>query len=138
MRPVLPLLTLLVALLPALAGADGRKADLYRMLNGVDGSQARIRLSPDTRGNSNRVTVCVSVPADHGTNKGLGTRSGARAVGVPGGPDGCLAVAPISQTLVLFTQDAGGALTRSIAFSVDLGGYAGHLLFIEWIAEAPN
>lgn len=135
MRPHLQIIAALVALpVLALAQTSG-PSDLYHMLIGVDGSQARVTASGVPQAATEFVSVCFSVPASHRNGKGLGLGSNAPILAAPG-QNRCLTVAPTSRNLTLYSRSAQGAPTRSMALTLDLKHYAGHVVQIEWIAEA--
>ena len=133
MRKFLVSLFIFAALATGPAAFEGLYADQTRVLDGVDGSRARLSKSAFAQSNIAHVQICaIGLPRGKATT-GISVDDNL-PIPVPPGEQRCLSAAPASHLFVLWRYLSGPPM-RSISLRLDLTQSAGHVLWFEWVEE---
>lgn len=86
-----------------------------------------------------RVSVCLENIGQNKTSKGLGQhRNQTPPRAIAPGAVGCLDLAALRQTLVLWAPNPAGTLAPVIVAPLDLRNRPGALVWLNWLVEAPS
>ncbi|MFZ7092298.1 hypothetical protein [Primorskyibacter sp. 2E233] len=110
------------------------------VLQSASGDQVQIqeRIGPGCDHVPCPVRLCLENPSYNSGAKALSNRRlPPPEASILSGQAGCITVAAVRQSLVLWRQGAAGGLVPALVAPLDLRGKAGRLIFLEWLVEAP-
>ena len=125
--------TVLIAALTAPIGlaTPALAQDVPRMLSGVDGSHAQLKITRRD-GLKKAVEICARNPAFRSRTNGV-SMIGKTPIRVLPGETRCFVTAPAQQMFVLWAFPGAQPAVRSISVPLDLTRYGGHVVWFEWM-----
>ena len=115
----------------AFEGLDSKET---RILDGIDGSRARVSKSAFAQTDITHVEICAIGHSPGNGATGISVDD-TLPIKVPAGEQRCLSAAPAPHLFVLWRYIAGQPPMRSISIRLDLTRSAGHVLWFEWVEE---